>query len=103
MIVIFERRPGYILMRPHGDQPDPWWLSSGALEYLREYTDYSPYKCEHISQYLIDLFTASGDLRPLAKAPKLGTLVSKIPRVAACGSSETGRVDDANVDERDEK
>ena len=79
MIVIFERRDGYTLMRPHGDQPDPWWLSAGALEYLRE-AGYEPYIMEHISEYLVDIFKESGDLRPLAEAPPTGTWVSNIPR-----------------------
>ena len=80
MIVIFLRRPRYILMRPHGDEPDPWWLSAGGLEYLRNFTDYSPYRCEHISEFLIEKLKATGDLRPLAQAPPTGTWVSNIPR-----------------------
>jgi hypothetical protein len=80
MIVIFLRRPGYTLMRPHGDEPDPWWLSAGGLEYLRNFTDYSPYRCEHISEFLIEKLKATGDLRPLAQAPPTGTWVSNIPR-----------------------
>ena len=80
MIVIFVRRPGYILMKPHGDEPDPWWLSAGGLEYLRNFTDYAPYKCEHISEYLINKLKESGDLRPLTEAPPTGTWESHIPR-----------------------
>ena len=79
MIVIFERRDGYTLMRPHGDQPDPWWLSAGALEYLRK-AGYEPYIMEHISEYLINMFIESGDLRPLAEAPLTGTWDKIFPR-----------------------
>jgi hypothetical protein len=48
------------LMKPHGDYGEPWWLSGGGLEYLRNFTDYEPYKCHHISEYLINKLKASG-------------------------------------------
>ena len=56
MIVTLQETPVYIIMKPHGDEPDPWWLSAGGLEYLRKYTDYEPYKCHHISHYLVDKY-----------------------------------------------
>ena len=80
MIVIFEKFPMYILMKPHGDYGEPWWLSGGGLEYLRQYTDYEPYKCHHISEYLINKLKTYGDLRPLAEAPPTGTWESRIAR-----------------------
>ena len=80
MIVTFQETPVYIIMKPHGDEPDPWWLSAGGLEYLRKYTDYEPYKCHHISHYLVDKFIETGDLRPLSEAPPTWTWVSHIHR-----------------------
>lgn len=80
MIVIFVRTGIYTLMKPHGDEPDPWWLSAGGLEYLRKYSEYEPYIREHISEYTIEKLITSGDLRPLEKAPPTGTWISNIPR-----------------------
>ena len=80
MIVIFVEKIGYTLMRPQSDEPNPWWLSAGGLEYLRKYTDYEPYICEHISKYVIKKLKKFGDLRPLSEAPPTGTWESNIPR-----------------------
>ena len=80
MIVTILETPVYILMAPHGDEPNPWWLSAGALEYLRKYTSYEPHICHHISNYLVNRFIQMGDLRPLSKAPKTGTWESHIHR-----------------------
>jgi hypothetical protein len=70
MIVIFVRRPGYILMKPHGDEPDPWWLSAGGLEISENFTDYAPYKCEHISNIYVNKLKESGIYGRLPEAPQ---------------------------------
>ena len=81
MIVIFTRTPIYTQMSPHSEGGEPWWISAGALLYLYQYTEYKPYICEHISEYLIDLFKRAGHLRPLAEAPPTGTWDEPIERV----------------------
>ena len=80
MIVIFTKTPIYTKMSPHSEGGEPWWISAAALEYLYKYSDYKPYICEHISEYLINKFKRSGHLRQLAEAPPTGTWDEPIER-----------------------
>ena len=80
MIVIFIKTPIYTKMSPHSEGGEPWWISAGALQYLYKYTEYKPYICEHISEYLIEKFKDRGHLRPLAEAPPTGTWDEPVER-----------------------
>ena len=68
MIVTLNRDQHSYLVGMHSEG-EAYWLSPGALRYLREHTDYEPYEMERVSFYTVERLLATGHLRHMKDAP----------------------------------
>ena len=68
MIVTLERDQHSWFLRDHSEGQG-YWLSPGALRYLREHTDYDPDGMARVSFYTVERLWATGHLRELKKRP----------------------------------
>jgi hypothetical protein len=73
-------RNGYVL-DPSGEG-EPYWLSPGGLRHLRR-GGYDPESQHRVSVFLVTALLETGHLRPLAHAPRTGTMQAEFspPRV----------------------
>lgn len=69
MIVSLRRDRFSWFLGLHAEGEEPYWLSPGALRYLREHTDYEPDEMERVSFHTVEELWATGHLRHLKDRP----------------------------------
>ena len=88
MIVAISRiNSHYQRVYPHHDGLEAWWLSPGALEFLRTNYGYRPWCVDIIPVVVLETMKMRGHLRKMRDAPPLGTFLEPFrmpPQSRAC-------------------